>query len=129
VTIFVHTRGFSILCLNAYVLLTQITVTLIQNINNFDFSRFGFAGESGPRCIIRTEVKCPETKQVKKVLNYSSKGELYDLLVEFLHILYFRYINLVYCCCEVLLSYLQASLNMLHAFISGISLLVQKIEE
>jgi hypothetical protein len=129
VTIFVHTYGFSVFCLNAHVLFTQITVTLIQNFNNFDFSRFGFAGESGPRCIVRTEVKCSETKQVKKVLNYSSKGELYDILVEFIHILYFRYINLVYCCCEVLLSYLETTLNLLHAFISGIFLLVQKIEE
>lgn len=56
------------------------------------YTKFGFAGESGPRCIVRTEVKCPETKQVKKVLNYSSKGELYDLLVEFIHILYFRHL-------------------------------------
>jgi hypothetical protein len=59
--------------------------------------RFGFAGESGPRCIVRTEVKCPETKQVKKVLNYSSKDELYDLLVEFIHTLYFRYTNAWLC--------------------------------
>jgi len=68
-----------------------------QNINNLSCSRFGFAGESGPRCIVRTEVKCPETKQVKKVANYTSKEDLYDLLVEFIHILYFRYINVEHC--------------------------------
>ncbi|XP_069684349.1 actin-related protein 10 [Periplaneta americana] len=56
------------------------------------YTKFGFAGESGPRCIVRTEIRCPETKQVKKVLNYSSKEELYDLLVEFLHNLYFRHL-------------------------------------
>ncbi|XP_021913743.1 actin-related protein 10 isoform X2 [Zootermopsis nevadensis] len=56
------------------------------------YTKFGFAGESGPRCIIQTEVKCPETKQVKKVLHYSSKEDLYDLLVEFIHNLYFRHL-------------------------------------
>jgi actin-related protein 10 len=56
------------------------------------YTKFGFAGESGPRCIVRTEVKCPETKQVKKVLYYSSKEDLYDLLVEFIHTLYFRHL-------------------------------------
>lgn len=56
------------------------------------YTKFGFAGESGPRCIVRTEVECPETKQVKKVLNYSSKEDLYALLVEFIHTLYFRHL-------------------------------------
>lgn len=34
---------------------------------------------------------------MKKVLNYSSKEELYDLLVEFVHTLYFRYTNALLC--------------------------------
>ncbi|PSN40530.1 hypothetical protein C0J52_12264 [Blattella germanica] len=56
------------------------------------YTKFGFAGESGPRCIVRSEIKCPDTNKVKKVLSYSNEEELYDLLVEFIHNLYFRHL-------------------------------------
>ena len=53
--------------------------------------RFGYAGESNPRGIIRTEVKCPETREIRQVFSYKNTEDLYQLLVEFLHLLFFRY--------------------------------------
>lgn len=56
------------------------------------YTKIGFAGETGPRCIIRTQVVCQETGKVKKVSDYETEEELYDLLVEFIHNLYFRHL-------------------------------------
>ncbi|KAK7863333.1 hypothetical protein R5R35_009689 [Gryllus longicercus] len=56
------------------------------------YTKFGFAGETGPRCIISTEVMCQESGRIKKIFSYSNEEELYSLLVEFIHNLYFRHL-------------------------------------
>lgn len=53
--------------------------------------RFGFSGEYAPRCIIRSEVRCKKTDQIRQIIDYQNEKDLYDLLVDFLHILYFKY--------------------------------------
>ncbi|KAL2728529.1 actin-related protein 10 isoform X2 [Vespula squamosa] len=56
------------------------------------YTKFGYAGETVPRGIIKTEVKCAESKEVRKVFDYSDIEDLYQLLVEFLHLLFFRHV-------------------------------------
>ncbi|XP_017772679.1 PREDICTED: actin-related protein 10 [Nicrophorus vespilloides] len=55
------------------------------------YTKLGFSGEHAPRCIIRTEVFCKKTHKVRKIYDYEDKYDLYDLLVDFIHILYFKY--------------------------------------
>lgn len=57
------------------------------------YTKFGYAGEATPRGIIRTEVKCPETRQIRKIYDYNDTEDLYQLLVEFLHSLFFRHVK------------------------------------
>ena len=52
--------------------------------------RAGFAGENGPRIIIRSEVKCRETGESVPVFQYKDHNELRHHLVDFIHKLYFR---------------------------------------
>ncbi|XP_033207319.1 actin-related protein 10 isoform X2 [Belonocnema kinseyi] len=47
--------------------------------------------ESNPRGIIRTEVMCTESRKIRQVFSYKNTEDLYQLLVEFLHFLFFRY--------------------------------------
>lgn len=54
--------------------------------------RLGFSGEFSPRCIIRSEVICKNTGRLRNILDYESKEDLYDLLVDFVHMLYFKYV-------------------------------------
>ncbi|XP_076634946.1 actin-related protein 10 isoform X1 [Colletes latitarsis] len=56
------------------------------------YTKYGYAGETTPRGIIRTEVVCPETKELRKIYDYKDTEDLYQLLVEFLHSLFFRYV-------------------------------------
>lgn len=56
------------------------------------YTKFGFAGEASPRCIVPSEVKNSETGEVRAVLNYKDEEDLYSLLVDFLHMLYFKYV-------------------------------------
>lgn len=56
------------------------------------YTKFGYAGETVPRGIIKTEVKCAESKDVRKIFDYSDVEDLYQLLVEFLHLLFFRHV-------------------------------------
>ncbi|XP_003691896.1 actin-related protein 10 isoform X1 [Apis florea] len=58
------------------------------------YTKFGYAGEPTPRGIIRTEIKCPETKELRKIYDYKNTEDLYQLLVEFLHALFFRHVVL-----------------------------------
>lgn len=53
--------------------------------------RFGFTGEFSPRAIFRSEVRCKKSGQLRKVLDYNSQEDLYDLLVEFIHVIYFKH--------------------------------------
>lgn len=55
-----------------------------------NFFRFGFTGEFAPRCIIRSEIKCKNGNQFRKIADYKNELDLYDMLVDFLHILYFK---------------------------------------
>uniref|UniRef100_A0A1B6EDD0 Actin-related protein 10 n=1 Tax=Clastoptera arizonana TaxID=38151 RepID=A0A1B6EDD0_9HEMI len=56
------------------------------------FTKFGFAGDSTPRCIIPTEIKCPESGKVRSILTYKNEDDLYALLVDFIHMLYFKHV-------------------------------------
>ncbi|XP_014274198.1 actin-related protein 10 [Halyomorpha halys] len=55
------------------------------------YTKFGFAGEFSPRCIIPTQVICPSTGKLRWVFDYEDEADLYALLVTFIHKLYFRH--------------------------------------
>uniref|UniRef100_A0AAQ5ZRA9 Actin related protein 10 n=1 Tax=Amphiprion ocellaris TaxID=80972 RepID=A0AAQ5ZRA9_AMPOC len=66
-----------------------------MNLNHFSSSscRCGFAGETGPRFIIPSEIRKPGQQQAIKVVQYNiNTEELYVILKEFIHILYFRHL-------------------------------------
>ncbi|MGH0187669.1 UNVERIFIED_CONTAM: hypothetical protein FKN15_026006 [Acipenser sinensis] len=55
------------------------------------YTKCGFAGESGPRCIIPSEIQ--RTGQAVKVVQHNiNTEELYSNLKEFIHMLYFRHL-------------------------------------
>ncbi|KAG8449406.1 hypothetical protein GDO86_016161 [Hymenochirus boettgeri] len=57
------------------------------------FTKCGFAGENGPRCIIRSEIRKPGIPKPIKVVQYHiNTEELYSYLTEFIHMLYFRHL-------------------------------------
>ncbi|XP_071797881.1 actin-related protein 10-like [Asterias amurensis] len=56
------------------------------------YTKVGFASETGPRAIIQSSVKQPRTGQEVKVCDFSNSEELYDVLVDFLHVVYFRHL-------------------------------------
>lgn len=56
------------------------------------YTKFGFAGEDSPRCIIPTEIADPETRQVRSIYSYKDETDLYSLLVEFIHMLHFKHL-------------------------------------
>ncbi|OCT68521.1 hypothetical protein XELAEV_18039823mg [Xenopus laevis] len=57
------------------------------------FTKCGFAGETGPRCIIRSEIRKPGISEPIKVVQYHiNTEELYSYLIEFIHMLYFRHL-------------------------------------
>ncbi|KAM9293859.1 actin-related protein 10 [Gastrophryne carolinensis] len=57
------------------------------------FTKCGFAGETGPRCIIRSEIRKPGLTKPIRVVQYNiNTEELYSYLVEFIHMLYFRHL-------------------------------------
>uniref|UniRef100_A0A7N8Y934 Actin related protein 10 n=1 Tax=Mastacembelus armatus TaxID=205130 RepID=A0A7N8Y934_9TELE len=59
------------------------------------YTKCGFAGETGPRFIIPSEIQKPGQQQVCaiKVVQYNiNTEELYVILKEFIHILYFRHL-------------------------------------
>ncbi|XP_044728651.1 actin-related protein 10 [Chrysoperla carnea] len=55
------------------------------------YTKFGFAGEFSPRCIIPSEIKMPSTGIVRKIADYQDKDDLFDILVEFVFMLYTKY--------------------------------------
>ncbi|KAJ2949630.1 hypothetical protein O0L34_g15555 [Tuta absoluta] len=57
-----------------------------------DYTKFGFTGESAPRCIVRSEFWCTVERRYKRVYEYKTPEELYDNLVNMLHMLYFRHV-------------------------------------
>ncbi|XP_026526002.1 actin-related protein 10 [Pseudonaja textilis] len=57
------------------------------------FTKCGFAGETGPRCVIPSEVKKPGVSKPIRVVQYNiNTEELYSYLKEFIHMLYFRHL-------------------------------------
>ncbi|KAF8786801.1 actin-related protein 10-like [Argiope bruennichi] len=56
------------------------------------YTKVGFARELGPRFIIPTEVNHPQTGKVVRIWNYQTKDDLYIVLKEFIHRLYFKYL-------------------------------------
>jgi len=56
----------------------------------YRYTKFGFVGEFTPRCIIPSEVKSSVDGKVRKVWCYQNEQELYSILVDFIHLLYFQ---------------------------------------
>lgn len=58
------------------------------------YTKLGFSGEFSPRYILKSEVRCKETGIMRNIRDYKDERDLYDLLVDFLHVLYFKYVLL-----------------------------------
>ncbi|GFR07102.1 actin-related protein 10, partial [Trichonephila clavata] len=56
------------------------------------YTKIGFAREVGPRFIIPTEVVHPITGKVVRIWNYQTEDDLFIVLKEFIHRLYFKYL-------------------------------------
>uniref|UniRef100_A0A8C6SHS6 Actin related protein 10 n=1 Tax=Neogobius melanostomus TaxID=47308 RepID=A0A8C6SHS6_9GOBI len=56
------------------------------------YTKCGFAGETGPRFIIPSEIRKPGQQPIKVVQYNINTEELYVTLKEFIHILYFRHL-------------------------------------
>uniref|UniRef100_T1JB17 Actin-related protein 10 n=1 Tax=Strigamia maritima TaxID=126957 RepID=T1JB17_STRMM len=56
------------------------------------YTKAGFAGETGPRCIIPTEILSGKTGKMMKLVNIHFPDDLYKFLVNFIHHLYFKYL-------------------------------------
>jgi len=54
------------------------------------YTKCGFAGENGPRFIIPSEVKPLKTKKTIKIHEVADDEELYSVLIEFVHYIFFR---------------------------------------
>ncbi|XP_049938101.1 actin-related protein 10 isoform X1 [Schistocerca serialis cubense] len=63
--------------------------TVVLDIG-YAYTKYGFTGEAAPRGFIRTEAALPENKSRVKIFDHLQDNKLYDLLVEFIHHLYFR---------------------------------------
>lgn len=63
-------------------------ILITYYINSF---RFGFTSEFAPRYIIRSEVRCKKTGRCRSICDYESPEDLHDLLVDFIHTIYFKY--------------------------------------
>ncbi|KAL3267076.1 hypothetical protein HHI36_011216 [Cryptolaemus montrouzieri] len=53
------------------------------------FTKFGFTSEPAPRSIYRTQVK--SKGQIRELWDYRDAQDLYDMLVDFFHDIYFKY--------------------------------------
>ncbi|XP_056620488.1 actin-related protein 10 [Triplophysa dalaica] len=57
------------------------------------YTKCGFAGETGPRFILPSEIKRPGSQEAVRVVQYNiNTEELYNVLKEFIHLLYFRHL-------------------------------------
>uniref|UniRef100_A0A9J8DL80 Actin-related protein 10 n=1 Tax=Cyprinus carpio carpio TaxID=630221 RepID=A0A9J8DL80_CYPCA len=57
------------------------------------YTKCGFAGETGPRFIIPSEIKRAGSPEAVRVVQYNiNTEELYSILKEFVHLLYFRHL-------------------------------------
>lgn len=56
-------------------------------------NRAGFAGENAPRCFLPSSVPCrKDPNQSKKLIEYEDEADLYQMLVDFLNTIYFKYV-------------------------------------
>ncbi|XP_076346657.1 actin-related protein 10-like [Tachypleus tridentatus] len=65
--------------------------TVILDIGHA-FTKCGFAREAGPRWIIPSQVKNSHTGKLSNLWDFKDRQELYFILKEFLHMLYFKYL-------------------------------------
>jgi len=56
------------------------------------YTKCGFAGETGPRCIVPTEMRDKKTNKVVKIYDLEQPDELYNGLCQFINHLYFKYL-------------------------------------
>ncbi|XP_037933205.1 actin-related protein 10 [Teleopsis dalmanni] len=56
------------------------------------YTKFGFAGETCPRKIVRSEVICLASKVTKPLFQYEDSLEFYDQIVDFLQMIFFKYL-------------------------------------
>ncbi|OWF35723.1 Protein phosphatase 1 regulatory subunit 37 [Mizuhopecten yessoensis] len=64
-----------------------------RNTVIFNF-RCGLAGETGPRCIIPSEIKNAKSGKIVKLWDFEKEDELYENIKDFLFVLYFRHLLL-----------------------------------
>ncbi|XP_076274002.1 actin-related protein 10 [Rhynchophorus ferrugineus] len=76
--------------MSTYQSLSSEKLTVVLDIGSA-FTRFGFTTDFAPRYIIRSEVRCKKTNKLRKICDYDSADDLYDMLVELIHIIYFKY--------------------------------------
>ncbi|GFN98961.1 actin-related protein 10 [Plakobranchus ocellatus] len=57
------------------------------------YTKCGLAGETGPRCIIPSQVSNPRTKEIVNAWNYGNTTELYETLKDLLYILIFKHLH------------------------------------
>lgn len=55
------------------------------------FCRLGFAAEAYPRMIMPTELVLTTTGETKRLFDYVSTDQLYDQIVDFLQLVFFKY--------------------------------------
>ncbi|CAG9763009.1 unnamed protein product [Ceutorhynchus assimilis] len=70
--------------------LSSEKLTVVLDIGTA-FTKFGFTSEFAPRYIIRSEVRCKRTNKIRKLSSYESPEDLHDLLVDFIHAIYFKF--------------------------------------
>ncbi|CAG9864764.1 unnamed protein product [Phyllotreta striolata] len=73
-----------------YETLNSDKLTVVLDIGTV-YTKFGFAGEFAPRNIMKSTVRCKRTDRLRRIWDYESPEDLYDLLVEFIHVIYFKY--------------------------------------
>lgn len=73
-----------------YETLTSEKLTVVLDIGTA-FTKFGFTSEFAPRYIFRSEVRCKKTNRIRRLCDYESPQDLHDLLVDFIHMIYFKY--------------------------------------
>ncbi|KAG8229891.1 hypothetical protein J437_LFUL009755 [Ladona fulva] len=56
------------------------------------YTKCGFAGESSPRCIVESKVKIQDTGEERLISSYRNEEDLYNLLLHFVHYLYFKHL-------------------------------------
>ncbi|XP_046384525.1 actin-related protein 10 [Ischnura elegans] len=56
------------------------------------YTKCGFAGENAPRCIIPSKAKIQDSGEERMINSYRDEEDLYNLLLHFIHYLYFKHL-------------------------------------